>query len=106
MLHSIFVGLCVAAFLGAGVVNAAGKPAQQESFERWGYPAWWCRVTGALELAIAVSIAFPVSRTIGLYLGAIVIGAAALTLLRHRDFFHLVPVSIYIALLGLAGLTV
>ena len=106
MLHIIFVCLCVAAFVGAGIVNAAGKPAQQESFVRWGYPAWWCRVTGLLEIAVAASIAFPVSRTIGLYLGAIVIAAASLTLLRHRDFFHLVPVSIYIALLALAGLTV
>ncbi len=30
----------VAAFAGAGLINAPGRAAQRESFVRWGYPAW------------------------------------------------------------------
>lgn len=50
--------LLVAAFAGAGLFNAIGTTATQGSFVRWGYPRWWCRVTGALEIAVAALIAF------------------------------------------------
>jgi hypothetical protein len=74
----------VAAFFGAGLFNAIGTPATQRSFVRWGYPAWWCRVTGGLEMANAVLIALPIARGVGLILGAVISAAAVLTVLRHR----------------------
>lgn len=105
MYHSLSIWFLVAAFFGAGLFNAIGTPATQNSFVRWGYPRWWCRVTGALEMAIAVLIALPVTRGAGLILGAVVITAAALTILRHREFSHLAPLGVFAALLLLARLS-
>lgn len=103
MLHTISIWLAVASFAGAGLVNAAGRAAQRDSFVRWGYPVWWCRMTGVLELAVAVMIAVPSSRNAGLFLGAAVMVAAAATVMRHREFAHLVPIGVFVALLLLVG---
>jgi hypothetical protein len=103
MLHALAIWLVVVGFFGAGLFNAIGTPATQSGFVRWGYPRWWCRVTGGLEMAIAVLIAFPITRGAGLILGAAVIAAAALTVLRHREFSHLAPLALFAALLALAA---
>ncbi|BCH57269.1 DoxX family protein [Agrobacterium vitis] len=105
MLHTIFIWLVVAGFAGAGLFNAVGSAAQQESFVRWGYPRWWCRTTGMLELATAALIAFPATRTAGLFVGAIIMAAAAFTVVRHREFSHLVPIGVFVVGLVAAGVT-
>lgn len=105
MLHVLSIWLLVAAFFGAGVFNAIGTPATKTSFIRWGYPEWWCRVTGGLEIVTAVLVALPGSRIVGLALGAVIVAAAVLTVLRHRDFSHLAPLSVFAALLALAEIT-
>ncbi len=88
MLHSFLVWLLAAAFFGAGLFNAIGTPATQSSFVRWSYPAWWCHVTGGLEMA-----------------NAVIIAAAVLTVLRRREFSHLAPLSLFAALLVLTEVT-
>jgi uncharacterized membrane protein YphA (DoxX/SURF4 family) len=105
MLHTLSIWLLVAAFFGAGLFNALGTPATKSSFVRWGYPAWWCHVTGGLEIANAVLIALPLTAGMGLILGAVIVAAAALTVLRHREFQHLAPLGLFAGLLMLAGLT-
>jgi hypothetical protein len=102
MLQSLSNWLLVAAFFGAGLFNAIGTEATQRSFVRWGYPRWWCRVTGGLEMVIAVLIALPVTRGVGLIFGAVIIAAAVLTVLRHRELGHLAPLGLFAALLVLA----
>jgi phosphatidylglycerophosphate synthase len=102
MVHTLSTWLLVAAFFGAGVFNAAGARATREGFVRWGYPSWWCRVTGGLEILSAVLIALPPLRVVGLGLGAIVIVAAALTVLRHREYVHLAPLGAFLALIAVA----
>ncbi len=97
----ILIGLLAIAFLGAGLVNAIGAPAQRESFVRWGYPAWWCRVTGGLEISGALLIALPATRLVGLLLGFAIVLAAVATVVRRREFSHLVPLGIFTVLLGL-----
>ena len=47
MLHALFIWLLVTGLFGAGLFNAIGTPATQSGFVHWGYPAWWCRLTGA-----------------------------------------------------------
>jgi membrane-bound metal-dependent hydrolase YbcI (DUF457 family) len=74
----------------------------QSDFARWGYPRWWGILTGALEIMSAVLIALPVSRIVGLTLGAAIIAAAVLTVRRHRDFTHLLPLGVFVALIALA----
>ena len=102
MVHTLSVWLLIAAFFGAGLMNAIGTPATRSSFARWGYPHWWSSLTGGLEMMSAVLIALPASRIVGLVLGTVIIAAAVLTVLRHREFSHLVPLSVFVALIALA----
>ena len=105
MLHALSIWLLVAGFFGAGLFNAIGTPATQSSFVRWGYPPWWCRLTGGLEMASAVLIALPVSRKVGLMLGVLIVAAAVFTVVRHREFSHLVPLTVFAVLLALAEMS-
>ena len=102
MVHALSLWLLVAGFFGAGLFNAIGTSATQSNFARWGYPRWWSFLTGGLEIMSAVLIALPASRIVGLALGAAIIAAAVLTVLRHRDFSHLVPLGVFVALIALA----
>ena len=101
MVHALSIWLLVAGFFGAGLFNAIGTPATQGDFARWGYPRWWGRFTGGLEMMSAVLIALPGSRIVGLALGAVIIAAAVMTVLRHRDLSHLVPLGVFAALIAL-----
>jgi hypothetical protein len=105
MLHALAIWLLVAGFFGAGLFNAIGAPTTQSSFVRWGYPPWWCRVTGGLEVLSAVLNAVPASREPGLVLGVAIVGVAVLTVLRHHGFSHLVPLSVFAVLLTLAEMS-
>ncbi|WP_069266684.1 DoxX family protein [Paraburkholderia nodosa] len=104
MIHTVSIWLLAAGFFGAGLFNAIGTSASQSDYARWGYPRWWCRLTGALEMLSAVLIALPATRMIGLALGALIIAAAVLTVLRHRDFSHLVPLGVFVVVIALAGI--
>ncbi|MDL2404438.1 DoxX family protein [Rhizobium calliandrae] len=103
MVHVLSIWFLVAAFFGAGLVNAIGTSEARSGFVRWGYPRWWGIFTGGLEILSAVLIALPVSRTIGVVLGAIIVAAALLTVLRHREYSHLAPLSVFITLIALAA---
>ena len=105
MFHALSIWILAAGFFGAGLVNAISAPATRSSFVRWGYPQWWGRVTGGLEMAAAVLIVLPGTRVAGLILGAAIIAAAVLTVLRHRDFSHLAPLGVFVALLALAEIS-
>ena len=103
MLHVVVVWLLVVAFFGAGLFNAIGTRATQDDFARWGYPRWWCRVTGGLEIMSAALIALPASRSVGIAFGAIIMAAAIVTVLRRREFSHMAPLGVFAALLVLAA---
>lgn len=105
MLHSLVVWLLVVAFFGAGLFNVVGTSAIQDDFARWGYPRWWCRVAGGLEITSAALIAFPACRGVGMALGAIIIVAAIATVLRCREFSHTAPLGVFAALLMLTAAT-
>lgn len=102
MIHTMPIWLLVAGFFGAGMFNVIGTPSTQNDFVRWGYPSWWCRVTGILEMLIAVCIAIPFSRSVGLGLGGAVIAVAAMTVVRHREYANLIPAGIFITMITLA----
>jgi hypothetical protein len=102
MLHAASIWLLVAAFAAAGLINARGAPAGKSNFVRWGYPDWWCYVAGGLEMTAAALIALPATREPGLVLGAAIIAAAILTISRHREYSHLAPLGVFVALLATA----
>ena len=103
MVHIIATWLLVAGFLGAGVFNAIGTAGTQNDFARWGYPRAWNLLTGGVEIICAGLIALPVTRVPGLALGAVIIAAAVLTVLRHRDFSHLVPLGVFAVVIAVAA---
>jgi hypothetical protein len=103
MMQALSIWLLIAGFFGAGLFNAIGTSGTQSDFARWGYPRWWSILTGGLEILSAVLIALPVGRIVGLALGTSIIAAAVLTVLRHRDVLHLVPLGVFAALLALAA---
>ncbi len=88
-------------FIAAGIANAAGGADIQAQFQRWGYPAWWNFVTAALELLDAGLIVFPETRIFGLALGATVTIAATTTVIWRREYKHLPPCLVFIALIGI-----
>lgn len=103
MIHTLSIWLLVAALFGAGLFNAVGTRATIEGFARWGYPSWWNRVTGGLEILSAILIALPLGRVAGLGLGAAIMVVASVTVLRHREYPHLAPLGVFLALIALVA---
>jgi hypothetical protein len=90
-----------AAFLGAGIVNAADSAAIKEQFVRRGYPRWGNRMAGGLEALAAALIALPAARVAGLVLGAAICVAAVATVVCHKDYGHVAPGALLAALSAL-----
>lgn len=105
MVHNLSLWFLAVAFLGAGLVNALGAAGTRNDFARWGYPCWWGILTGGLEIASAALIALPAGWIFGVALGALIIAAAILTVLRHRDYQHLPPLSVFVSLIALAAIS-
>lgn len=99
MIQIILTWITAAAFTGAGIYNSLGKSATKVDYVRWGYPAWWCYITGVSELVTAALIAVPTTRVVGMTLGAVIIAAALVTIARRREFAHLPPLGVFAGLL-------
>jgi uncharacterized membrane protein HdeD (DUF308 family) len=89
-------------FLANGVINLMGKQALRDGFARWGFPAWWHLVNGAVLLVAGVLLAYPPTQFLGFALGALECLAVFATLARHRDWAHFPPSVILLVLLALA----
>ena len=99
------VAVTTLAFVGAGIANAVGAGDATRNFRRWGYPAGWRFVTAFVEIAGAIALVDPGTRTIGLLVLWGVIAAALATVLRFREGLpHLLPVIGFGALLGFTTL--
>lgn len=98
--ESILAMIAAVLFAIAGVVNLAGLGAVKRDFARWGYPAWFHLLCGALELVCAVLIFGQQTRVLGLMLAGAILVAVLFTLVRNRESFrHLSPALIFSALI-------
>lgn len=101
--ETLGVWLAATAFFVGGIANATGHPKIRDSFVRLGFPAWWCRVTAALEVAAALLLLMPGWRAIGLALGACIMAAAIAAILWRKIYDHLPPPILFLLLLMFAG---
>ncbi|GBQ89431.1 DoxX family protein [Asaia krungthepensis] len=101
MMHECARALLMVAMAGAGLVNLLGRDALRVQFVQWGYPGWWCRVTGVLEWACVALMIFPQTRPVGLGLASMILLAVLVTLLRWRAFSHLPAPGMLVVLLVL-----
>ena len=87
--------------IGAGAVNLVGPGSVRDSFARWGYPVGFHRVTGGLEVTAGLLLLIPATSRAGAIGGAVILLAAVMTLIRHRDWNHLpgavVPTAMAVA---------
>ena len=98
--ESILAMIVAALFAIAGVVNLARPGAVKRDFARWGYPAWFQFLCGALELLSAALLLGQQTRVWGLALAGTIMLGALFTLLRNREpFGHLAPALIFSALI-------
>ena len=98
--ESILATIVAVLFAVAGVVNLAGRGAVKRDFARWGYPAWFHLLCGALELLAAALLFGQQTRVLGLTLAGAILVAVLFTLLRNRESFrHLAPALIFSGLI-------
>lgn len=87
-----------AAFLLGAIVNASGRKAVREQFVRYGFPSWWCWITAMLEFITAVLLILQPTFAIGALLGACIMVAAIVGIVRARDFRHIPPPAVFLLL--------
>jgi len=95
--------LLVLFFAGNGVANIVGPQPMREGFAHWGYPPYWHLVNGALQLGIAVLLAFPTTRLFGFGLAVLLCIAIYVTLIRHRELAHLPPSVVLLVVLAVTA---
>ncbi|WP_043201697.1 DoxX family protein [Paraburkholderia acidipaludis] len=100
-LESTLAMIVAALFAVAGVVNLARPGAVKRDFARWGYPAWFQLLCGALELLSAALLPGQQTRLLGLALAGAIMSGALFTLVRNREpFRHLAPALVFSALIA------
>ena len=99
----IFAGALSAFFVLGGTMNIFATPDIRADYLGWGYPAWFPYVTGILQWSAALLIAVPRTRLAGSLLGAAIMGAAAATVLLHREWSHAIAPLVVLALVATNG---
>ena len=100
--HSATFVAAAAFFLG-GVINASGRTAVREEFVRYGYPPWWCWVTAILEIATAVLLVLRPTFAMGAALGACIMVAAIVAVVRAGNVRQIAPPAVFLLLLIIAA---
>src|ERR1051325_6411307 len=93
-LSSTFSQLAVflAVVFGAiGLTHLLGPRFLREAFEKWEYGTGLRLVTGAFEIAAALMLAYPELRAWGIALAALIMFAAVVTLLNHKQYLWAIP---------------
>ena len=90
--------LCGMLVIG-GMLNAVAPGPIRAQYASWGYPPGFHYVTAVCELTSAGLLFFSGTRLIGAVLGAAVMGAATITLVRHREYKHMLTPFVASAIL-------
>jgi uncharacterized membrane protein YphA (DoxX/SURF4 family) len=102
------VGLPIAlglVMVGVGAVNFVGPRSVRDSFARWGYPAGFHRVTGALEVMAGLLLLVPATWWLGAIGSVVILAGAAITLIRWREWSHL-PGAVVLIVVAIGTLAI
>lgn len=95
MLHNSFPSTAIVwltiVFLVSAVVQLPGPAFVRRAYKQWEYPPKFYRVTGFIELLIALFLAVPQTRIWGVILALLVIFVAEITLLKNEQYAWSVP---------------
>jgi DoxX-like family len=90
MLHNSFPSAVVVwltiIFLVSAVIQLPGPAFVRRAYKRWEYPPKFYRVTGFVELLIALFLTLPQTRIWGVMLAVLVIFVAEITLLKNEQY--------------------
>ena len=106
MILSDLVWSLAAVFGIIGFVHLLGPRFLHDTFETWNYGSRLRVATGILEIGTALMLADPELRAWGIGLGALIMFAAVITLLNHRQYLIAIPSIIMMAALVPATLAV
>lgn len=85
-------------FVGNGIVNLFNPKPFRDDFERWKLPRWFHLFNGVFQIATGVLLVFAATRWLGFVLAVAVCLGVYGTLVRFREFPHMLPVTILSAL--------
>jgi hypothetical protein len=90
MLHNSFPSTVVVwltiIFSVSAVIQLPGPAFVRRAYKRWEYPPKFYRVTGSIELLIALFLTLPQTRIWGVMLAVLVIFVAEITLLKNEQY--------------------
>ena len=101
--YLVLTWLLAAFFLIGAVVNWIAPKPIREDYARWGYSAWFHYVTAILEALVAGMLLAPETRIIGAALGAVVMLAALATLVRGREWKHMIAPTVVLLVALIVG---
>lgn len=103
---TLLVWVLAALFGIIGWIHLVGPQFLREAFDRWNYGSRMRIITGLLEIGTALMLADPELRIWGIGLGALIMFAAVITLLNHRQYLCAVSSVLLMAALVPATLAV
>ncbi len=85
---NILAWVLAAFFVFGGITNILAPGSISDDYRRWGYPDRFHVLTGGLELLAALLLLKQATRMAGATLAALLMTAAALTVLLHGEYAH------------------
>jgi uncharacterized membrane protein YphA (DoxX/SURF4 family) len=89
-------------FVVNGIANLFNPKPFREDFKRWNFPSWFHLFNGSFQIVTGLMLVFEQTRWLGFALAVAVCLGVYGTLIRFREYAHMVPVSILSALMLLA----
>jgi hypothetical protein len=89
-------------YIGNGVANFFNTKPFREGYEKWRLPPWFHNFNGVFQVVTGALLVFAATRWLGFLMAIAVSLGVYGTLIRHREFSHLPPITILTALLLIA----
>lgn len=89
LLEQIVIWSLAAIFVGSAGLNLTGPDFVREEFEKWGYPSWLRFAVAAMEVAAAVLLVVPATRSLGALLALAILAAVVFSLGRTREWLRM-----------------